>query len=165
MPYADPEKRREYLRAYRTKNHERIRARDRAAEQKFRDENRELVRERQRKYRAARKEHYQEYNARWHREQRANNTAYAERRRAAELVKAYGITRAQYEEMATRQGHKCAACGRSAADEKHGILCVDHCHKTGKVRGLLCSKCNLIIGQADDDVTLIRRWADYLAKA
>ena len=48
----------------------------------------------------------------------------------------YGLTLAQYEALRVGQRGKCAICGAL------GRLCVDHCHKTGKVRGLLCSQCN-----------------------
>ena len=65
----------------------------------------------------------------------------------------------EYYEMAARQDNKCAVCknppGRRA-------LHVDHCHKTGKVRGLLCGGCNASAGQAGDDPIRLRAIAAYL---
>lgn len=65
----------------------------------------------------------------------------------------YGITHEQYEEMEKAQDHKCALCrspeiGRTGKSGKWkaGFWNVDHCHKTGKVRGLLCHTCNVRLG-------------------
>jgi hypothetical protein len=51
----------------------------------------------------------------------------------------------------------CAICGRSDVD-----LSVDHDHKTGRVRGLLCSRCNLTLGHFDDNAELFRNVVNYL---
>lgn len=63
-------------------------------------------------------------------------TIYRRRR----LRKKYGITHEQFLKMSETQGNKCAACLRRT------ILVVDHCHETGKIRGLLCNQCNTAIG-------------------
>ena len=73
----------------------------------------------------------------------------------------YGITVEKYEEMLISQRHMCAICGISQSKLKN-LLSVDHCHKTGKVRGLLCSTCNWAIGAFKDDVNVILRAHDYL---
>lgn len=78
----------------------------------------------------------------------------------------YGITQKQYDELFASQNGKCAICG----NETFGILrngkpkglCIDHDHKTGKVRGLLCTRCNSILGYANDDSELLMRLIDYL---
>lgn len=74
-----------------------------------------------------------------------------EKKRAARIKSRYGITIEQYEGMAAKQGGKCAVCGEPPSDNNtrahwNGKLCIDHCHDTGKVRGLLCNDCNLAVG-------------------
>lgn len=57
----------------------------------------------------------------------------------------YGISLVEYEEMLLKQNNKCAIC-KVDKSEFSKRLCVDHCHKTGKIRGLLCNNCNTILG-------------------
>jgi hypothetical protein len=74
----------------------------------------------------------------------------------------YGITPEQYEEMLGKQGGGCAVCGTRFPGGNSTNFHVDHCHKTGRVRGLLCRKCNHALGLVDDDPELLRALADYL---
>ena len=62
--------------------------------------------------------------------------------RWALILKNYGLTKGMYEERLKSQGGGCAICGALSAHDTFGNLAVDHCHKTGVVRGLLCNKCN-----------------------
>lgn len=71
--------------------------------------------------------------------------------------KKYGITSRVYQDMYNSQGGKCAICG-----EYHNILSIDHNHVTGKIRKLLCSKCNTAIGYFNENPQTIKRAADYL---
>jgi hypothetical protein len=160
MSHKDPAKRAAYMRAYRAKNHDRLRERDRATEKVWRTKNREQRLSYEKVYRSKNRDRLR---AKWKRWAAADRVTHPEKHREQHLVRLYGITQAQYDAMATAQNYECASCHAPAAGEKHGVLGVDHCHKTGKVRGLLCSKCNMIIGQANDDVELIKRWAAYLA--
>ena len=61
------------------------------------------------------------------------------------LLKLYGITKEEYEKMLEEHLNKCAICGKEAKDCAKG-LCVDHDHVTGKIRGLLCMRCNSSLG-------------------
>jgi hypothetical protein len=70
--------------------------------------------------------------------------------RRARLKREYGITLEQYEEMRTAQGNRCKLCGRPPLAE-YPNLDVDHCHKTGVVRGLLCRNCNIHIGFVENN--------------
>lgn len=72
----------------------------------------------------------------------------------------YGLSRDEYLAMAKHHAGKCAICGR--ADEVKGVLSVDHCHETGKVRGLLCHHCNAGLGHFKDDPALLAQAMKYL---
>lgn len=75
----------------------------------------------------------------------------------------YGITHEEYERMLAEQGGGCAVCGSTEiGNKKAKHFHVDHCHTTGKVRGLLCSGCNTAIGQAAEDPARLRALADYV---
>lgn len=70
-----------------------------------------------------------------------------------------------YEVKLAEQGHVCAICGSAESIEWKGRkrgLCLDHCHKTDALRGVLCSRCNLIIGMVDDDPDYLAKCAEYL---
>lgn len=82
---------------------------------------------------------------------------YPERIRDTGLRIRYGITAADYNAMYERQGGRCAICGAT-----EGKLVVDHNHKTGKVRELLCHLCNAMIGCAREDLAIIAAAAAYL---
>lgn len=69
----------------------------------------------------------------------------------------YGITTRQYENMLEQRGGKCPICGRPDAAPH-----IDHCHKTGKVRGLLCRRCNIALGMLLDNPHACLRAAVYL---
>ena len=60
------------------------------------------------------------------------------------------------------QDGKCAICSNPQENRR---LAVDHCHKTGKVRGLLCQGCNTGIGGLKDDTERIKKAIDYLKKS
>lgn len=76
-------------------------------------------------------------------------------------LKSYGITIELYNEMLEQQGGVCAICKKN--DSRHR-LSVDHDHNTGKVRGLLCHKCNRTLGVFNDNIDLFRSCSSYLMK-
>jgi Recombination endonuclease VII len=80
------------------------------------------------------------------------------------LKKKFGLTREQYELMALNCGDACEICGKPETRKRTKELAVDHCHKTGLIRGLLCSRCNLAIGMLDDDLSLIGNAIAYLSR-
>lgn len=86
------------------------------------------------------------------------------KRHAARVEKVYGLSRTEYDELLGRQDGRCAICQRRPSGKRR--LAVDHDHKSGKVRGLLCSGergCNHgILGSAHDDAELLRRAYEYL---
>lgn len=77
-------------------------------------------------------------------------------------MKDYGITRAEYEAMLEAQGGGCAICGAEMRDSTRMRLCVDHCHDTGRVRGLLCGHCNRGLGSFSDSLEMLDKARAYL---
>ena len=80
-----------------------------------------------------------------------------EQRKYYKLKHRYGLTTEQYNAMLETQDNNCLIC-----EEKMTKPCVDHCHTTGKVRGLLCSTCNSGIGLLKDDPEVVFRAYHYL---
>jgi len=80
------------------------------------------------------------------------------RQREVHLKADYGISLEDYHAMLARQGGACAICRRKFDQTP----CVDHCHSSGKVRGLLCRKCNIGLGFCKDDLKLMRAATAYL---
>jgi hypothetical protein len=89
-----------------------------------------------------------------------------ERSRAARLRRSFGISVAEYDRLHLSQAGACALCGNGeTSDNGKGTtrrLAVDHCHRTGAVRGLLCQACNTGIGLLKDDPALLLRAIEYL---
>lgn len=84
------------------------------------------------------------------------------------LVRKYGITIEQYNELLERQDYVCAICKSSeTATEKNTLrsLAVDHCHSTGRVRGLLCTSCNFFLGQLESREEMLDDYLRYLENA
>jgi hypothetical protein len=76
----------------------------------------------------------------------------------------YGLTPQMYENMFDAQDGRCALCQTHAVDCMRGILVIDHDHETGKVRALLCGKCNSGLGMFADNPALMRLAAEYVAQ-
>lgn len=82
--------------------------------------------------------------------------------RWSKLRKKYGISEKEYYDMLAAQGGGCGICGKANPDGKHGVFVVDHCHETGRVRGVLCLKCNIAIGMLGDSVSGLKMALSYL---
>jgi hypothetical protein len=92
------------------------------------------------------------------------------RKRVSHTWRAYGIDAEKYHQMHDAQGGVCAICGRpeTAIDKKNGRtrrLAIDHDHATGKVRGLLCTRCNAVLGYAQDNLNVLLASIQYLRKS
>lgn len=79
-------------------------------------------------------------------------------------LKKYGVTPEFYDELLESQNGKCAICESSDPSGRGTRFHLDHNHETGKVRGLLCSKCNTGIGLLKDSKEIIRKALIYLEK-
>ena len=76
----------------------------------------------------------------------------------------YGISIADYNVMLKEQNGLCDICGASEPNHHKKRLNIDHCHSTGKIRGLLCDACNRAIGLLKDDVEVLKKAIQYLAR-
>lgn len=78
--------------------------------------------------------------------------------------KKLGVCNTEYDKMLTQQKGKCAICNSTLNSSRYTKFSVDHCHKSGKVRGLLCSACNTSLGMMKDSPLRLRRAAEYLER-
>lgn len=78
------------------------------------------------------------------------------------LKNRYGLTQEQFNEMIKLQGNKCMICQRFFYSAKHTRPCIDHDHKTGKLRGIVCDRCNVLLGTAEDNVAILENSIEYL---
>ena len=153
MPYKDPEKRREHDRKYRDKNREKERARqkERAMQENYQHY--------QKEYRERNREKAKQTTSDWVKSDNGRNKT---------LLNKYGITLEQYDAMLIDQDYLCAICKQPEQmlhKEKPKRLCVDHDHKTGKVRGLLCQRCNTTLGRYEDNPELMKNLISYLLES
>ena len=87
-----------------------------------------------------------------------------EKRKDYNLRKRYGIDLKEYKRMLRSQKYRCLVCGKHTKECKYG-LCVDHNHRTGHIRGLLCTYCNRrIIGRMGDDRKRMEGLVVYISK-
>lgn len=84
-----------------------------------------------------------------------------EYRKSAYIKYAYGITYDEYIEMHNKQNGKCAIC-KMDEKELNTKLSIDHCHSTGKVRGLLCHNCNHALGKFKENIEIVSSALMYL---
>jgi len=131
---------------------------------RWRDSNRQRMREINKKCRLKNREHWR---TQMNKTRRAH---YQTRGFGATLRRKYGITEADYERMVIEQDGKCAIC-RTDTPPIHNTSGspsrwhIDHDHKTGQVRGLLCFKCNQGLGNFSDNVEALRGAVNYLLRA
>jgi hypothetical protein len=119
---------------------------------KYREKNRERENARQREWR-----------------KKAGRKETIEQIRINKLWQKYRLSEKDYRKMLSRQKGVCAICGQPETrmnNKGTGIrrLCVDHDHETGRIRGLLCMRCNLFIGAIDDRIDIAHKVLVYLDK-
>lgn len=141
--YATEEERkaaaREYARLWRAKHPER----NREHQRRYRERHLELYKERYREYR--------------------RRPEQAERARAYRNQKKYGLLPGDREAIFAAQFGVCAICGGSDSGSRRGWH-IDHCHASGKVRGILCHHCNAMLGNAKDNSATLEAAIRYLHK-
>ena len=117
------------------------------------------------------KEYYKEYRKKNAEKLKANNKKWRETNKEqdvltmfkARLKRKYNLSIEEYDALLEAQNNSCKVCGTHAKNNLKGKLYVDHCHITGKVRGMLCMKCNSALGLLNDGKELIKKLLDYLS--
>jgi hypothetical protein len=127
------------------------------------EDNRERKKAYQAEYALTHKEAYRANARKWYEKNREGKY------RDTRLRRTYGISLEEYNKMLKEQKGVCDICGREERaihnkSKKVKHLTVDHCHNTGKVRGLLCSTCNTGIGNLQDNIETVEAALGYLTK-
>lgn len=78
-------------------------------------------------------------------------------------LRKYGLTQDEYERILLDQCGRCLGCGTE--DPGFKGWCIDHCHKSGRVRALLCGRCNIALGLTDENPVVLRALADFVERA
>jgi hypothetical protein len=120
-----------------------------------------MARRAQQKWRLAHPKEERDNKKRW---RAANPERNREANRAQKIGAKYGITVEQRDALLVSQGGVCAICRGDNSYCKHNWS-IDHCHETGKVRGILCGRCNTGLGQFKDSVETLLAAARYLEKS
>jgi hypothetical protein len=127
-----------------------------SGKEKFRGDCRECAQKQTVEWRVKNRSHYNNYSAMW----RDKNP---DKQHKTDIKRRYGLSIEDYNRMLTTQNMGCKICGKQHDPSvKRGRLYVDHDHKTGAVRGLLCMACNSMIGRATDDISILEKAIEYL---
>jgi hypothetical protein len=84
--------------------------------------------------------------------------------RRAHLKRMFNLTLEDYNKMFEEQNGVCAVCNQPEPSSRLSFLCVDHCHDSNKIRGLLCSNSNRALGLMKDSVDIVKKAVKYLLK-
>ncbi len=82
----------------------------------------------------------------------------------AHLLRMFGITHSKYEEIFDSQDRRCAICNKPESKKDNKRFAIDHNRRTGKIRGILCNRCNLAIGLLNDHVFTLFKAGLYLMR-
>lgn len=98
----------------------------------------------------------------YHKQRNETPEAHSLKRYSEGIKSRYGIDIGEYNRLLASQNWQCAVCKADRADATKARLHVDHNHQTGRVRGLLCTRCNNALGYAADNAERLRQLATYL---
>lgn len=96
-----------------------------------------------------------------HQQYKRDSATTPKNRKAEKLKLRYGLTYEEWELMREKENYSCMICGITE-DEIGRVLDVDHCHISGKARGVLCNSCNNVLGKAKDNIDVLRAAITYL---
>lgn len=162
----------DYIRLYRIKNLEKLRSREKEQYIKHREtkiEHKKRARlENPENSRLINKKCRDKYKEKYNEKRREDYKKDPEKFKDRSLKSHFGIGITEYKQLLEIQNNTCAICNNPETVKRKGKLknlAVDHCHKTGKIRGLLCARCNKAIGLLKDDINIINNCVNYLQKA
>lgn len=148
-----PEEKKAYHKAYYEKNRERLRRSNKENYEKNKDRHRRTNAEWTRRN----AESVRAYKKAWKDTPQNRRKDYVHKLRTR-----YRITPEEYDNMALASCGRCAACGGQDDGTRSGGLVVDHCHTSGRVRGLICHNCNMAVGHLKEDPARAMAVFDYL---
>jgi hypothetical protein len=160
------EQRAAYSKEYRENNKEQIAA----SKKKYRENNKEQIAVSKKKWKENNKEHISSYEKEYRENNKEQIATYMKeyiRKPDTPAIRRkwrYGISSEDYDTMLEEQDNKCKICFMefNTDDTKATTPCVDHCHTTDKVRGLLCPLCNRGLGQFKEDIKVLTKAINYL---
>jgi len=126
------------------------------AQKRYREQHRDKINAKQKEYYQRTKEAKQAQQKRYMQTPQGKLA-----RRYSHIKHRYGLSKEDYSKLLEKQNNVCAICLNPETIE-NSILCVDHCHTTGKVRGLLCRMCNSALGKFGDNLSNLKRAVAYL---
>lgn len=152
---------------WRRKNSEKVRAAGRIRNERYKNKDPEAYKKRKHEYYVKHKERMLRQSKQWAKDnpeqaraiQKKSRKKRQARTRDYVLRTKYGITLKEYNNLVDKQGGHCPLCGNVLADN----YAVDHCHDTGRVRGVLCRGCNTGVGLLRHDVKVLRNAIKYLS--
>jgi hypothetical protein len=122
---------------------------------KYHETHKEKRRAYSRKYRLEHIDEINEYNRNYRKDYRKREI-WTDRR----LQYQYGINLEQFDEMLGLQENLCALCGDKMISSR--VRCIDHDHKTGQIRGIICRDCNLMLGYAKENPAILGQGIEYI---
>jgi hypothetical protein len=150
-----------------------VRQRRREIDRRSYAKNREKRLKSGKEWRAANPDKVREIKRRWaannpdkvreHRKRSPKRSYSIEAKRIIHRRNRYGVTPEAYDAMLVKQAGACKVCGKKPKQNK--VLVVDHCHETEKIRGLLCTPCNVAIGNLGDNEAGLLRALNYIRDA
>jgi hypothetical protein len=150
----------EYHKEYAIRNKERDREKKKAQSKRYYEKHKEAKNKYGREYAVKNKERDREKRNALSRKWWNNNKS---KTHESKLKQNYGITINEYTQMLIKQSNCCAICGSSQGEFKRNFA-VDHNHKNGEIRELLCANCNTMLGNAKDNPKILQKAIDYLNK-
>lgn len=118
----------------------------------------EELRQRDREYHSLKRKDCPVYKEKRSQHYFENKSEYQRIIKNSNLKRKYGITLNEYKQMVEKQAGRCTLCDRLS-----NSLHVDHCHKTNKIRGLLCGSCNRALGLFQDDPRVLEKAKEYVS--
>ena len=151
-----------YAEKYRKRHREKIRQYDKehAGERKlyFKEYYKENMEKKKQHY----KQNYEDHKEEIRQRHKRYKEEHKKELRQHFVQKKYGLSPEEYDAMLKAQDNKCAICKKQFKDTKH--IHIDHDHTTGKVRGILCSYCNTMLGMAHDNLEILQEGINYLKR-